>query len=202
MIFSQEKRFRLKQVFTAATLCGLTAASVLTGEASTPLSFLACVTAGFLGAQRDRAKTLEFCKKGTSPIGKDHPALPEVKELSEAAGIPMPKVMISISPYVPTSVHENTLYLDHYRLFQHHNPPTYEELRGTIAHEIGHLLLGSTTHTPTGLMRGAWSDVELRQERPEDWVFPPPLAGLLQSRVAERTGRSALETSPFGCGTD
>jgi hypothetical protein len=96
-----------------------------------------------------------------------------------------------------------TIYIDRVVWLANRARTARGELLGrAIAHEIGHLLLGSTTHTPTGLMRGAWSDVELRQERPEDWVFPPPLAGLLQSRVAERTGRSALETSPFGCGTD
>jgi hypothetical protein len=40
-----------------------------------------------------------------------------------------------------------------------------------IAHEIGHLLLGSTAHSPSGLMREVWTDDELARNRPEDWVF-------------------------------
>ncbi len=40
-----------------------------------------------------------------------------------------------------------------------------------IAHEIGHLLLGSTGHSPDGLMRAIWSPRELRRGRPHDWTF-------------------------------
>ena len=40
-----------------------------------------------------------------------------------------------------------------------------------IAHEIGHLLLGSTGHSPDGLMRATWSPRELRRARPHDWTF-------------------------------
>jgi hypothetical protein len=40
-----------------------------------------------------------------------------------------------------------------------------------MAHEIGHLLLGSTRHADRGLMRSVWTSVELRQERPWDWAL-------------------------------
>jgi hypothetical protein len=40
-----------------------------------------------------------------------------------------------------------------------------------IAHELGHLLLGSTTHARTGLMRASWSQAEIRRARPTDWTF-------------------------------
>ena len=40
-----------------------------------------------------------------------------------------------------------------------------------IAHEIGHLLLGTNTHTETGLMREVWSVKDLARNRSEDWVF-------------------------------
>jgi hypothetical protein len=40
-----------------------------------------------------------------------------------------------------------------------------------IAHEIGHLLLRTTSHSRTGLMREVWTDEELTRNRPEDWVF-------------------------------
>lgn len=36
------------------------------------------------------------------------------------------------------------------------------------AHEIGHLLLGTNSHTPTGLMRAAWN---LRIPHPSEWQF-------------------------------
>jgi hypothetical protein len=40
-----------------------------------------------------------------------------------------------------------------------------------IAHELGHLLLGSSTHSEAGLMRARWHDDDLRQDRPLDWRF-------------------------------
>jgi hypothetical protein len=40
-----------------------------------------------------------------------------------------------------------------------------------IAHELGHLLLRSSEHTPSGLMRAFWSQAELQGRRPDDWRF-------------------------------
>ena len=40
-----------------------------------------------------------------------------------------------------------------------------------VAHEIGHLLLGTTAHSPIGLMRARWLDDEIRRDRPLDWML-------------------------------
>jgi hypothetical protein len=40
-----------------------------------------------------------------------------------------------------------------------------------IAHEIGHLLIGTNEHATAGLMRAVWTADDLRKNRPEDWVF-------------------------------
>jgi hypothetical protein len=42
---------------------------------------------------------------------------------------------------------------------------------GVMAHEIGHLLLGSNSHTDTGLMREIWTLKDLIRNRPDDWLF-------------------------------
>jgi hypothetical protein len=42
-----------------------------------------------------------------------------------------------------------------------------------VAHEVGHLLLRAREHSPTGIMRGAWTVDELTTNRPEDWQFAP-----------------------------
>jgi len=39
------------------------------------------------------------------------------------------------------------------------------------AHEIGHLLLGSQSHTDTGLMRETWTVKDVASNRYEDWMF-------------------------------
>jgi hypothetical protein len=40
-----------------------------------------------------------------------------------------------------------------------------------IAHEIGHLLLGTDAHAPRGLMRAAWTLPEISRHLPRDWKF-------------------------------
>ena len=41
----------------------------------------------------------------------------------------------------------------------------------TIAHELGHLLIGVTAHSNSGLMREVWTDEELRLNQSLDWAF-------------------------------
>jgi hypothetical protein len=40
-----------------------------------------------------------------------------------------------------------------------------------MAHEIGHLLLGTNSHTDSGLMREIWTLKDLIRNRPDDWLF-------------------------------
>jgi len=58
-----------------------------------------------------------------------------------------------------------------------------------VAHEVGHLLLGTSDHAPAGLMRAAWSQNALRRERPGDWVFTPRHARAMRDAVRVRTAR-------------
>jgi len=59
-----------------------------------------------------------------------------------------------------------------------------ELLGRTIAHEIGHLLLRTRSHSATGLMREIWSLEELTSNRPDDWQFAPGDRLRLQQRFA------------------
>ena len=40
-----------------------------------------------------------------------------------------------------------------------------------IAHELGHMLMGTSEHARAGLMRALWSQRELRQNHSTDWCF-------------------------------
>ena len=40
-----------------------------------------------------------------------------------------------------------------------------------VAHELGHLLLGTNTHAAAGLMRAVWSRNDLQRNDPADWLF-------------------------------
>lgn len=49
-----------------------------------------------------------------------------------------------------------------------------------MAHEIGHLLLGTGDHPREGLMRARWSQQELRGFRPSNWLFSPAEAAQMR----------------------
>jgi hypothetical protein len=53
-----------------------------------------------------------------------------------------------------------------------------------IAHEVGHLLLGSGDHTPIGLMRALWSQDELRGLKPAHWGFSAREEARMRERLA------------------
>jgi hypothetical protein len=57
-----------------------------------------------------------------------------------------------------------------------------------IAHELAHLLLGSSTHG-VGLMREIWSHEELLGARRGDWQLDPLDAAAIRNRLARRGAR-------------
>ena len=57
-------------------------------------------------------------------------------------------------------------------------------LARTIAHEVGHLLLRTSDHGTSGLMRATWTDTELAQNRPQDWLFAAHERSRLQAFAA------------------
>lgn len=56
-----------------------------------------------------------------------------------------------------------------------------------VAHEIGHLLLGTRDHTPHGLMRAVWSRDALRNDRAAAWHFTQRDASALREAVRARS---------------
>lgn len=56
-----------------------------------------------------------------------------------------------------------------------------------IAHEIGHLLMGTNEHAAHGLMRAFWSHVELRRNLPADWAFSDYQAQMMRSTITSRS---------------
>jgi hypothetical protein len=56
-----------------------------------------------------------------------------------------------------------------------------------IAHEIGHLLLGSADHPRLGLMRALWSHEELRGLKPASWGFSSREAAHMRETLRQLT---------------
>jgi hypothetical protein len=58
-----------------------------------------------------------------------------------------------------------------------------------IAHEVGHLLLGTTHHADRGLMRGVWTTIDLRKDQPWDWSLSREDAARMRRGLAARLRR-------------
>ena len=56
-----------------------------------------------------------------------------------------------------------------------------------VAHEIGHLLLGTNQHANRGLMRPAWSGSDFRRNQAGDWEFSGKEAAAMQRGLTERS---------------
>ena len=61
--------------------------------------------------------------------------------------------------------------------------PASQVLGRAVAHEIGHMLLGSAEHPRLGLMRALWSHDELRGLAPAHWGFSPHEAARMRQTL-------------------
>ena len=75
-----------------------------------------------------------------------------------------------------------TIFMDRVEAIAHRiDVPLSSVLGSAIAHEVGHLLLGTPTHGLSGLMREIWTEEELALGREEDWLFTPSERHILQT---------------------
>jgi hypothetical protein len=63
-----------------------------------------------------------------------------------------------------------------------------------MAHEIGHLLLGTTHHADRGLMRGVWSTIDLQKDQPLDWMLSVDEGIRMRRALAVRLRRAEPPT--------
>ena len=68
----------------------------------------------------------------------------------------------------------------------------------TLAHELGHLLLGSNSHGLRGLMRAWWADTDLRRDADDDWRFLDREAANMTQALAIRAAGEMLSTATAG----
>lgn len=77
------------------------------------------------------------------------------------------------------------LYYAHLAEPNAHRPLGEGELLGyVIAHEVGHLLLGTDSHSHQGIMQGRWEDPQLREAGKGNLQFTPSQAGLMREHLA------------------
>ena len=79
-----------------------------------------------------------------------------------------------------------TVYADRVRVVAQSAGVDEAELLGrAMAHEVGHLLLGTNGHAAHGLMRASWSSVDLRGHRVQ-WFFNGKEGEAMRSGIASR----------------
>jgi hypothetical protein len=97
-----------------------------------------------------------------------------------------------------------TIYEDRVRALAAYAGVDEGELLGrAMAHEIGHMLIGTTGHSSIGLMRPVWLSSELRRSLPFDWVFSRREGAQLRLGLAARAnpgsaGETILAALGFG----
>ena len=88
-----------------------------------------------------------------------------------------------------------TVYLDRVKWLATASTAEVATLLGrAIAHELGHLLLGTPQHGRFGVMRAVWSSQMVRNSRPSEWRFSAHEARQMRAAVSARAaaGRFAL----------
>lgn len=69
--------------------------------------------------------------------------------------------------------------------------PVTTLLGRVAAHELGHLLLGASAHSTSGLMRASWTWLQIQRARPEDWRFAAADGAMIRQRLARRQSEMA-----------
>jgi len=75
-----------------------------------------------------------------------------------------------------------------------------ELLGRAMAHEIGHLLLGTRDHDRASLMRGQWTTRELESNRPWDWTLSRKDGATMRQAVVRRMREPARPAAVIAAG--
>ena len=87
-----------------------------------------------------------------------------------------------------------TIYVDRVDILAFRSGVDRSTLLGrAIAHEIGHVMLGTAAHAKAGLMRATWRSDELHRDRPLDWVFSEAEGEQMRIRFAARTDSTPVQ---------
>jgi hypothetical protein len=68
-----------------------------------------------------------------------------------------------------------------------------------VAHEIGHLLLGTNEHAHAGLMRAVWSRAEIQRADAGDWLFSKGQASQMRASLTRRKGLRSVQRVSASC---
>jgi hypothetical protein len=121
----------------------------------------------------------------TGPIKPHEVVLRVVRSSPGSAKDSLGSSLIDVSQHAGSL---GTIYADRVRALATQAGVDEGELLGrAIAHEIGHMLIGTSEHSRVGLMRAVWVTSELRRARRSDWMFSGREGAELRQRLEART---------------
>ena len=89
-----------------------------------------------------------------------------------------------------------TVYADRVQwLAERANVPSPLLVGMAVAHELGHLLLGTNNHPSNGIMRAVWTSKELQRRDPSDWLFAPGESASMLRSLRDRQLQMAANIS-------
>jgi len=104
---------------------------------------------------------------------------------------------------VDTSAHEGrlaTIFVDRVEWLSRQAGAESPVVLGfAVAHEIGHLLLGTNAHGSSGIMRALWSRSELQHANAKDWIFSRDEGVRMRASLERRKGLRFTERDATGC---
>ena len=134
------------------------------------------------GGRRELAETVGRCEE---PVGGDVVLrLQKTRETDRSRFVSMGYSLVGIPDAAPFLA---TVYVDRAESVARGAGIDPRRVLGlAIAHEVGHVLLNSNSHAPSGLMRADWSRTELRRQDPAAWHFLETEAAQVRMTALER----------------
>jgi len=132
----------------------------------------------------------------TGPVKPHEVVLRFVKSSPGSARDSLGSSLIDVSQHAGSL---GTIYADRVRALATQAGVDEGELLGrAIAHEIGHMLIGTSEHSRVGLMRAVWVTNELRRGQASDWVFSGREGAELRQRLEARTPPTLMARATGG----
>jgi hypothetical protein len=138
-------------------------------------------------ADAAEAHTIELANDAAIALGK--PDIRNYVVLRIVRGVPagaFPGALGFALPHARAGVHV-TIFYDRIELLMHSVAASVPRILGhAMAHEIGHILLGSSEHSSTGIMKGRWGKMDWQRAAVDLLRFDPEQTDVVGASAMRR----------------
>jgi hypothetical protein len=119
--------------------------------------------------------------------------------VGDVGAAPTPTAFGYANPLAPEGVNATILYRRVTKVAAEHGVPIGTLLAHAIAHEIGHVLLRSSSHTKNGLMAGGWDNAQFQRVRHGELFFKRDEAERMEASI---TGKGCTDVTALSVATE